>query len=145
MPSNPFYSLEHNESFAIITWNELSLTQSNSEELELAIRNLFKKEFANMILNLNNIIEMDGFGVSCIRKGTKICTNEMGLFAVVTQNEEIQDRLDLAKIENFTLLNTVKEAVDAIYLNDLENDFQDSDDEEQEFDHDSSDSESDDY
>ena len=145
MPSNPFYSLEHNESFAIITWNELSLTQSNSEELELAIRNLFKKEFTNMILNLNNIIEMDGFGVSCIRKGTKICTNEMGLFAVVTQNEEIQDRLDLAKIENFTLLNTVKEAVDAIYLNDLENDFQDSDDEEQEFDHDSSVSESDDY
>jgi anti-anti-sigma regulatory factor len=145
MPSNPFYSLEHNESFAIITWNEISLTQSNSEELELAIRNLFKKEFANMILNLNNIIEMDGFGVSCIRKGTKICTNEMGLFAVVTQNEEIQDRLDLAKIENFTLLNTVKEAVDAIYLNDLENDFQDSDDEEQEFDRDFSDSESDDY
>ena len=145
MSSNPFYSLEQNESYAIITWNEISLTQTNVEELELAIRHLFKKEFANMILNVNDLTEIDGFGVSCIRKGTKICTNEMGLFAVVTQNEEIQDRLDLAKIEDFTLLNTVKDAVDAIYLNDLENDFQDSDDEEQEFEGGFSESESDDY
>jgi anti-anti-sigma regulatory factor len=145
MSSHLFYSLEQNESYAIITWNEISLTQTNVEELELAIRHLFKKEFANMILNVNDVTEIDGFGVSCIRKGTKICTNEMGLFAVVTQNEEIQDRLDLAKIEDFTLLNTVKDAVDAIYLNDLENDFQDSDDEEQEFEGGFSESESDDY
>ena len=145
MSSNPFYSLEQNESYAIITWNEINLTQTNSEELELVIRNLFKKEFANMILDLNNVTEIDGFGVSCIRKGTKICTNEMGLFAVVTKNEDIQDRLDLAKIEDFTLLNTVKEAVDAIYLNDLENDFQDSDEEEQEFEGGFSNNESDDY
>ena len=145
MSSNLFYSLEQNESYAIITWNELNLTQANSEELELVIRNLFKKEFANMILDLNNVTELDGFGVSCIRKGTKICTNEMGLFAVVTKNVDIQDRLDLAKIEDFTLLNTVKEAVDAIYLNDLENDFQDSDEEEQEFEGGFSDNESDDY
>jgi len=145
MPSHPFYSLEQNESYAIITWNDISLSQTNVEELELLIRNLFKKEFANMILNLNNVSEIDGFGVSCIRKGTKICTNELGLFAVVTKNEEIQDRLDLAKIENFTLLNTVNEAIDAIYLNDLENDFQDSDDEEQEFEGGFSDNDSDDY
>lgn len=145
MPSHPSYTLEQNESYAIVTWNDISLTQTNVEDLELVIRHLFKKEFANMILNLNNVTEIDGFGVSCIRKGTKICTNEMGLFAVVTKNEEIQDRLDLAKIEDFTLLNTVKEAIDAIYLNDLENDFQDSDDEDQEFEGDFSESESDDY
>ena len=145
MPSHPFYSLEQNESYAIITWNEISLTQTNVEELELAIRHLFKREFANMILNLNNIVELDGFGVSCIRKGTKICTNEMGLFAVVTKNEEVQDRLDQAKIEDFTLFNTINDAVDAIHLNDLENDFQDSDEDEQEFDGGYSESESDDY
>jgi anti-anti-sigma regulatory factor len=145
MPSHPFYSLEQNESYAIITWNEISLTQTNVEELELAIRHLFKREFANMILNLNNVVELDGFGVSCIRKGTKICTNEMGLFAVVTKNEEVQDRLDQAKIEDFTLFNTINDAVDAIHLNDLENDFQDSDEDEQEFDGGYSESESDDY
>ena len=55
MSSNPFYSLEQNESYAIITWNETNLTQTNTEELELVIRNLFKKEFANMILNIDSL------------------------------------------------------------------------------------------
>jgi anti-anti-sigma regulatory factor len=104
------------------------LASTNSEELENAIRLLFKKDYANMVLNLSKTEEIDGYGVSAIRKGTKFCTNEGGLFVVVTKNESIAERLDAAKIENLTLLNTVQEGVDAIYLNDLENEFQDEDD-----------------
>jgi len=122
------FKLEQNESYALIDWLADQLASSNSEELENAIRLLFKKDYANMVLNLSKTEEIDGYGVSAIRKGTKICTNEGGLFVVVTKNESIAERLDAAKIENLTLLNTVQEGVDAIYLNDLENEFQDEDD-----------------
>ena len=81
-----------------------------------------------MILNISKIKQIDGFGVSAIRKATKICTNELGLFVVVSKNEEITERLDQAKIENLTIMNTVQEGIDAIYLNDLENDFEDESD-----------------
>ena len=133
MSTSNNYTLEQNESYARIDWKSTELVQSNFEELELAIRFLFKKEYANIILNMAQVQEFDGYGVSAIRKGTKICTNELGLFAVVTKNEDIQDRLDQAKIENLTLLNTVQEAIDAIYLNDLENDFEDGGEEDEEF------------
>ena len=122
------FKLEQNESYALIDWLADQLASSNSEELENAIRLLFKKDYANMVLNLSKTEEIDGYGDSAIRKGTKICTNEGGLFVVVTKNESIAERLDAAKIENLTLLNTVQEGVDAIYLNDLENEFQDEDD-----------------
>jgi anti-anti-sigma factor len=122
------FQLEQNESYAVIDWKADELAAVNSEELENAIRLLFKKDYANIILNLTKTNELDGYGVSAIRKGTKICTNEGGLFVVVTKNESIAERLDAAKIENLTLLNTVQEGVDAIYLNDLENEFQDEDD-----------------
>jgi anti-anti-sigma regulatory factor len=122
------FKLEQNESYALIDWMADQLASTNSEELENAIRLLFKKDYANMVLNLSKTEEIDGYGVSAIRKGTKICTNEGGLFVVVTKNESIAERLDAAKIENLTLLNTVQEGVDAIYLNDLENEFQDEDD-----------------
>lgn len=122
------YQLEQNESYAVIDWKAEQLSATNSEELENAIRLLFKKDYANIILNLTKTGELDGYGVSAIRKGTKICTNEGGLFVVVTKNESIAERLDAAKIDNLTLLNTVQEGVDAIYLNDLENEFQDEDD-----------------
>jgi anti-anti-sigma regulatory factor len=120
--------LEQNESYAVIDWKAEQLAVINAEELENAIRLLFKKDYANIILNLTKTLDLDGYGVSAIRKGTKICTNEGGLFVVVTKNESIAERLDTAKIENLTLLNTVQEGVDAIYLNDLENEFQDEDD-----------------
>jgi anti-anti-sigma factor len=122
------FKLEQNESYALIDWMADDLASANSEELENAIRLLFKKDYANMVLNLSKTGQMDGYGVSAIRKGTKICTNEGGLFVVVTKNEAIAERLDAAKIENLALLNTVQEGVDAIYLNDLENEFQDEDD-----------------
>ena len=122
------FKLEQNESYALIEWVTDQLGSTNSEELENAIRLLFKKDYANMVLNLSKTEEIDGYGVSAIRKGTKICTNEGGLFVVVTKNESIAERLDAAKIENLTFLNTVQEGVDAIYLNDLENEFQDEDD-----------------
>ncbi len=122
------FKLEQNESYALIDWMADDLASANSEELENAIRLLFKKDYANMVLNLSKTVEIDGYGVSAIRKGTKICTNEGGLFVVVTKNEAIAERLDAAKIENLALLNTVQEGVDAIYLNDLENEFQDEDD-----------------
>jgi len=123
--STKFYQLEQNESYAQIEWLGDSLIQENYEELELAVRLLFKREYSNMILNLGKVQQFDGYGVSAIRKATKICTNELGLFVVVSKNDEIVDRLDQAKIENLTIMNTVQEGIDAIYLNDLENDFED--------------------
>ena len=123
MSSNQLFQLEQNESYALIEWNSNQLIQTNYEELENVVRNLFKKEYTNIILNISKVDEIDGYGVSAIRKGTKICSNESGLMVIVNKKDEIIERLDTAKIDNLTLMNTVQEGVDAIYLNDLENDF----------------------
>lgn len=126
--SEKVYQLEQNESYAVIDWLSQDLLQANSEELELAVRLLFKKEYSNIIFNASKIVNIDGYGVSAIRKATKICTNELGLFVVVCKHDEVVERLDQAKIEDLTIMNTVQEGVDAIYLNDLENDFEDESD-----------------
>ncbi len=128
--SNAIFKLEQNENYALISWKSNELNQSNSLELEDAIRNLFKKGYANMILDIKSVDAFDGYGVSCIRKGTKICTNENGLFVVICKNEAILARLDEAKIEELTLFNTVSEGVDAIFFNDMENDFKSDDEDE---------------
>jgi len=123
MSSNQLFQLEQNESYALIDWKSNQLIQSNYEDLENVIRILFKKEYTNMILNISKVDEIDGYGISAIRKGTKICGNENGLFVIINKKDEIVERLDAANIDGLTLMNTVQEGVDAIYLNDLENDF----------------------
>lgn len=126
--SSQVYQLEKNESYAVIDWLSTDLTQLNSEDLEYAVRILFKNEFTNIILNAVKVNIIDGFGVSTVRKATKICTNELGLFVVILKSDEVIDRLDQAKIDDLTIMNSVKEGVDAIYLNDLAHDFEDESD-----------------
>jgi anti-anti-sigma regulatory factor len=126
--SSQVYQLEKNESYAVIDWLSADLTQTNSEELEYAVRVLFKNEYSNIILNAAKVNVIDGFGVAAIRKATKICTNELGLFVLILKSDEVIDRLDQAKIDDLTIMNSVKEGVDAIYLNDLAHDFEDESD-----------------
>jgi anti-anti-sigma factor len=131
MSTSKLFELEQNESYALIDWKEADLSQNNYEDLEQLIRLLFKKEYANIILNVSQLDEIDGYGVSTIRKGTKICSNENGLFVIVSKKETILDRLEAANIENITIFNTVQEGIDAIYLNELENDFSENDEEDE--------------
>lgn len=127
------FKVEKNEQFALIELKETSLTQDNSADLEEIIRKLFRDGYGNMIVEFNSIEELDGFGISVIRKANKICLNELGLLIIVTKNDAIIEQLDAAKIEDLTVMPTVQESIDAVYLNELENDFQS--DEDDEYDH----------
>ena len=127
------FKVEKNEQYALIELKETALTQENHTDLEKIIRQLFREGYGNIIIEFNTITELDGHGISIIRKANKICLNELGLLIIVTKNQEIIDQLDAAKIEELTVMPTVQEAIDAVYLNELENDFQS--DEDDEYDH----------
>ncbi|MEA5258992.1 anti-anti-sigma factor [Arcicella aquatica] len=127
------FKVEKNEQYALIELKETALTQENHTDLENIVRQLFREGYGNIIIEFNQIIELDGHGISVIRKANKICLNELGLLIIVTKNDEIIDQLDAAKIEELTVMPTVQEAIDAVYLNELENDFQS--DEDDEYDH----------
>jgi len=127
------FKVEKNEQYALIELKETALTQENYTDLEKIVRQLFREGYGNIIIEFNQIIELDGHGISVIRKANKICLNELGLLIIVTKNDEIIDQLDAAKIEELTVMPTVQEAIDAVYLNELENDFQS--DEDDEYDH----------
>lgn len=124
------FKIEKNEQYALIELNETALTQDNYADFENIIRQFFRAGYGNVIVNFDEVTELDGHGISVIRKGNKICLNELGLFIIVTKNDEIIDQLDRAKIEDLTIMPTVQEAIDAVFLNELENDFQSEEEDE---------------
>lgn len=124
------FKIEKNEQYALIELNETALTQENYADFENIIRQLFRAGYGNMIIKFDEVTLLDGHGVSVIRKANKICLNELGLFIIVTKNDEIIDQLDRAKIEDLTIMPTVQEAIDAVFLNELENDFQSEEEDE---------------
>ncbi|MFN8356534.1 MAG: STAS domain-containing protein [Spirosomataceae bacterium] len=117
------YQVEKNEQYALIELSEQSFGETIIPDFEKLFRNLYREGYCNVVVDFNEIIELDGYGVSFIRKANKMCLNESGLFILVTKNAEIIQQLDRAKIEDLTIMPTTAEATDAVYMNELENEF----------------------
>ncbi|MGA0555282.1 STAS domain-containing protein [Larkinella sp. VNQ87] len=127
------YSIEKNEQYSLITLNEPVFGGEVSATFETLSRNLFREGYSNIIVDFEAVKEIEDTGVPTIRKINRQCTNESGLFILVTKRDEVIDFLDSAKIPDLTILPTVEEAVDAVFMNELENDFRSEDDDSYEF------------
>ncbi len=118
-----------NEQYAQLDIESKSFDSPLVEDLEKKIAGLYREGYYNFIFDFNQIEELTTVGVNLIRKVDKICKNENGILIITTENSDIVDELDSAKIEDLTLMNTNEEAAEAIYLNELENEFREEEEE----------------
>jgi anti-sigma B factor antagonist len=122
------YSIEKTEHYALIQLNESKFDKSITPEIEKQIIVLYREGLTNMILDFSKVLEIDESGLSLLRKATKVCRTEQGLFIVCTKDDDILDLIDGEKIHEIVLLPTTDEGIDAVFMNDLENDFRDEKD-----------------
>jgi anti-anti-sigma factor len=124
------YTIEKNEQYALIRLAESAFENDVPTDFETLSRVLFREGYSNIIVDMASVQSVDPAGVSAIRKTNRQCTNEVGLLVLVTKNDDLIEFLDTANISDLTILPTVEEAVDAVFMNELENDFRSEDDDE---------------
>lgn len=124
------YTIEKNERYALIRLAESAFKNDVPTDFETLSRVLFREGYSNIIVDMASVQSVDPAGVSAIRKINRQCTNEVGLLVLVTKNDDLIEFLDTANISDLTILPTVEEAVDAVFMNELENDFRSEDDDE---------------
>jgi hypothetical protein len=127
------YAIEKNEQYALVTLNETVFGGDVPVTFDTLSRNLFREGYSNIIVDFNPVTEIEPAGVPTIRKINRQCNNESGLLILVTKSEDVIDFLDGSKIPDLTILPTVEEAIDAVFMNELENDFRSEDDDSFEF------------
>lgn len=121
--------IEKNEQFALINPGTSELNSAVAKEIDTKISGLYREGYSNYIFEFNDVSEIESEGISLVRKVDKLCKNENGILVITTQNEVVTDILDSAKIEDIVIMETKEEAIEAIYLNELENDFREEEDE----------------
>ncbi|MER0441259.1 STAS domain-containing protein [Emticicia sp. W12TSBA100-4] len=124
------YSIEKTEHYALIQLNESKFDKSITAEIEKQIVVLYREGLTNMIVDFSKVLEIDESGLSLLRKATRVCRTEQGLFIVCTKDDDILDLIDGEKIPEIVLLPTTDEGIDAVFMNDLENDFREENDDE---------------
>ncbi len=122
--------IDKNEQYALIIVDAEVLEKNISEELEKKVASLFREGYCNFIFDFEKLNDLSSSALALIKKVGKICANENGILVITTKNPEVIVQLDEAKLEELVIFSTNEEAAEAIYLNELENDFREEEEEE---------------
>jgi anti-anti-sigma factor len=124
-------TIEKNEQFALINVNFENVDEAISKEIEKKIVVLFREGYSNFIFDFKALKSIESEGLNLIKKVEKLCTNENGLLVIITENEALIEIIDETKLDDLVILPTKEEAIEAVYINELENDFKEEEDQEQ--------------
>lgn len=117
------YTIEKNEQYALIKLQEQAFGGEVPTGFETLSRSLFREGYSNLVVDFNTVESVDNNGVSVLRKINRQCSNELGLLVLVTKSDNMTDFLYASNIPDLTVLPTTEEAVDAVFMHELENDF----------------------
>lgn len=117
------HQIQKHEQYALVSVQETKIESQISLDLEETARELFREGFKNLIFDFTNILAADAAGVSVLKKVNFLCTKDLGIMVLVSENDDFVNQLIEGKMRDVTILPTVEEAIDAVFMNELENEF----------------------
>jgi anti-anti-sigma regulatory factor len=122
------HTIEKKEQYAFIDLREASFANEIPAAFEEKARELFREDFHNLIVDMSATKSFDNSGVTVLKKVNRLCANDLGLLVLVTKDDDFIDELEALKIPDLNILPTKEEAIDAVFMNNLENEFGAGDD-----------------
>jgi anti-anti-sigma regulatory factor len=122
------FKLEKKEQYAYIELAETAFAQDVPASFEETARSLFREGYHSLIVNMQTVKSLDAAGIMILKKVNRLCANDLGMLAIVTRDDDFMDLLEDLKIPDLTVLPTKEEAIDAVFMHSLENEFGAGDD-----------------
>ena len=122
------HKLEKKEQYVYIDLEEEAFANDVPASFEETARGLFREGYHSLIVNMQLTKSVDSNGTVVLKKVNWLCSNDLGLLVIVTKDDDFIDLLESLKIPDITILPTKEEAIDAVFMNNLENEFGAGDD-----------------
>lgn len=123
------YSIDKNEQYSILKLQEEKLDSPLSPALKSEFVTLNAEGIKNIIIDLSEVKYVDSSGLSALLVGNRIYNEDGGIFILASLNDHVMKLIRISQLNNvLNLLPTVEEAIDAIFLKEIESDLQDGDD-----------------
>lgn len=125
------YSIDKNEQYSILKLQEEKLDSPLSPALKSEFVTLNAEGIKNIIIDLSEVKYVDSSGLSALLVGNRIYNEDGGIFILASLNDHVMKLIRISQLNNvLNLLPTVEEAIDAVFLKEIEGDLQDDDDNE---------------
>ena len=125
------YSVEKAEKYTILKLEEEKLDSTIAPELKSELINIHTAGALNIILDFSSVKYVDSSGLSAILVANRLCESTDGSLVLCHLNEHVNKLITISQLTSvLNILPTKQEAIDSVFLNELEKDLKGDEDDE---------------
>jgi len=118
------YSIEKHDKYTLFTLDEEKMDTLIAPEAKSEFVTLFQSGTVNLVLNMSGVKYVDSSGLSALLVAHRSAKSESGLLVLVGISDHVMKLIKISKLDQvFTILPTVEEAVDAVFMFEIEKDL----------------------
>ena len=122
------YSTVLHDNYVILQLQEDKLNSSIAPELKSAMIMFNTQGLRNIILDLTAVSFADSSGLSALLRANSLCTGSQGLFVVFGIQPNVRKLIEITHLDRvFTILPTQQEAIEAVFMHEIESTIDDDD------------------
>ncbi|MEN7551450.1 STAS domain-containing protein [Rapidithrix thailandica] len=123
------YSVDKSEKYTILELQEDKLDTIKAPLLKSEFVTLFQAGTTNLILNLTAVKYIDSSGLSSILVANRLAKDLNGQLILVGISDHVMKLVKISKLDGvLNILPTLEEAIDFVFLNEIEKDLNSEED-----------------
>jgi anti-sigma B factor antagonist len=122
------YTIDKQEKYAMLRLHEEKLDSGVAPNLKSELITLHAEGVSNIILDLSEVKYTDSSGLSALLVGNRIVQEDGGIFVLTALSDHTMKLIKISQLDSvLNILPKVEEAIDAVFMHEIERDLKDSD------------------
>jgi len=122
------YTIDKQEKYSLLRLHEEKLDSSVAPSLKSELITLHAEGVKNIVLDLAEVKYTDSSGLSALLVGNRIVQEEGGIFILTSLSDHTMKLIKISQLDSvLNILPKVEEAIDAVFMHEIERDLKDSD------------------
>jgi anti-sigma B factor antagonist len=118
------YTIDKQEKYCLIKLKEEKLDSTIAPKLKSDFITTQAEGAKNLILDLSEVKYIDSSGLSALLVGNRIFHEHEGIFVIASINDHVMKLIKISQLDTvLNILSTVEEAIDAVFMNEIESDL----------------------
>lgn len=118
------YTIDKKEQYSILKLEEEKLDSILSPALKSEFVTLKAEGNSNLIFDLSGVKYIDSSGLSALLVGNRIFSEDGGIFILAGLTDHVMKLIKISQLHNvLNILPTTQEAIDAVFMHEIEKDL----------------------
>lgn len=122
------YTIDKQEKYSLLSLHEEKMDSNIAPDLKSQMITLHAEGVKNIILDLTEVKYTDSSGLSALLVGNRIFQEDGGIFVLAKLSEHTLKLIKISQLDSVLhILPTVEEAIDTVFMHEIEKDMKDGD------------------